>query len=268
MEINLRVYQDEDVLLRCKGRLENSPLPFCTKFPILIPKNSCISEMIMWDAHRKVCHNGPRDTLCEVRSEYWIPGARQVLRQLIRTCVTCRKWDGKAYTYPMSPSLPSFRLSNDFAFNNIGIDYAGPLYVKDIYSDTRDVHKAWIALITCASSRALYLDIASDLSGEACVKVLKRFYNRKGAPEVINSDNGSNFISDKVQAFLSDHGTKWCFNVPSAPWQGGYFERMVQSVKRCLKKVLSKALVNYEELLTILLGRAYIKQSTADLSVQ
>jgi hypothetical protein len=45
---------------------------------------------------------------------------------------------------------------------------------------------------------------------------------------------------------------EWSFNTLKAPWQGGFFERLVKSVKRCLKKILGKACVTYEELLTIL----------------
>ncbi|XP_057308098.1 uncharacterized protein LOC130645984 [Hydractinia symbiolongicarpus] len=76
------------------------------------------------------------------------------------------------------------------------------------------------------------------------------FFNRKGAPTLINSDNGSNFTS--TLEFASAHGTQWTFNVEAAHWQDGFFERLVQSVKRCLRKCSGKYFVNYEELLTFL----------------
>ncbi|XP_057298595.1 uncharacterized protein LOC130629427 [Hydractinia symbiolongicarpus] len=170
---------------------------------------------------------------------------------LLRDCTLCKGFKSKAFTYPSTSALPDFRFSLNFDFTNIGIDYAGPLYIRDIYSRS-DVHKAWICLITCASSRAVYLDISTDLSASACVNALKRFVNKNGAPKVINSDNGSNFVSKEVQHFASSHGIKWCFNIEAAPWQGGYFERLIQSLKRCLKKVLFKTVVVYEEMLTIL----------------
>jgi len=55
-----------------------------------------------------------------------------------------------------------------------------------------------------------------------------------------------------VQTFASNNQTKWNFNLEAAPWMGGFFERLIQSVKRCLKKILVKRRVNYEEMLTIL----------------
>ncbi|GBM48003.1 hypothetical protein AVEN_34339-1 [Araneus ventricosus] len=45
---------------------------------------------------------------------------------------------------------------------------------------------------------------------------------------------------------------KWLFSPPSAPWYGGFWERMVRSIKEILRKCLGKACVTYEEMLTLL----------------
>ena len=95
-------------------------------------------------------------------------------------------------------------------------------------------------LITCCNSRAIYLDIASSLDGLASIKVLQRFSSRYRQRKLIISDNGSNLISREVQ------------NLPKTPWAGGFFERLIKSVKRCLRKLLNVLKVDYEDLLTIL----------------
>jgi len=46
---------------------------------------------------------------------------------------------------------------------------------------------------------------------------------------------------------------KWTFYLEKAPWWGGVFERLVKSVKRCLKKTISGASLTYEELLTVII---------------
>ena len=164
--------------------------------------------------------------------------------------------EGKSYDYPKLPPLPSCRVSRDFAFAYTGIDYAGPLYVKNIFSKYKDfsasVFKCWIALFTCANSRSVFLDLVSDCSGEACVSVLHRFISCRGAPKIFISDNGSAFVSNLVQDFVAEKGIQWSFNTEAAPWTGGFFERMVKSVKRCLKKMIFNARLTYEELLTVL----------------
>ena len=47
-------------------------------------------------------------------------------------------------------------------------------------------------------------------------------------------------------------GKKWNFNLPKIPWPGGFFEILIKSVKRCLKKLLKVLKVDYKDLLSIL----------------
>ena len=44
----------------------------------------------------------------------------------------------------------------------------------------------------------------------------------------------------------------WKFNLERAPWQGGFFERLVQSIKRPLRKIGGNARLRYNEMLTVL----------------
>jgi hypothetical protein len=43
---------------------------------------------------------------------------------------------------------------------------------------------------------------------------------------------------------------KWKFNMEIAPWWGVFFERMVQLLKRCLRKLIGQSKLTYEELST------------------
>ena len=60
------------------------------------------------------------------------------------------------------------------------------------------------------------------------------------------------FKDSRVQAYCQRDGTKWRFNVEAAPWWGGFFERLVKSVKLSVKKCLRNARLNYDELSTTL----------------
>ena len=91
-----------------------------------------------------------------------------------------------------------------------------------------------------------------DCSAEKCVSVLKRFFSSRGTPKLIVSNNGKQFISKEVQDFVATKYIRWSFNPEASPWTGGFFERMIKSVKRCLKKILRNAYLNYEELLTVI----------------
>ena len=71
-------------------------------------------------------------------------------------------------------------------------------------------------------------------------------------PELIISDNFKTLESSEVKQFMSCKGIKHCFILPASPWWGGFYERLVQTVKSCLQKTLGRAYITFEELQTIL----------------
>ena len=56
----------------------------------------------------------------------------------------------------------------------------------------------------------------------------------------------------EAQGFLNSKKINWKFILQKSPSHGGFYERMVQSVKRNLKNTLKNAQLNYEELITVL----------------
>ena len=77
-----------------------------------------------------VLHNGVRSTLAELRSRFWVPKGRQVVKRVISRCVPCEKIEGKSFTQPTTASLPEFRVRPALPFSKIGVEFAGPLFVK------------------------------------------------------------------------------------------------------------------------------------------
>ncbi|XP_065679042.1 uncharacterized protein LOC124814938 [Hydra vulgaris] len=240
-----------DGIYQCRGRIELADLEYDTKFSIFIFNNCYFAKLLILHFHKLVKHNGVKETINALRSQYWIPCCRQLAKSVIRECTTCRRIEGRPYSYPPAPPLPESRLNSNFAFKCIALDYAGPLYIKDIYGDCT-LNKAWIFLFTCCSSRSILLDLVADCSSRSCVMGIRRFIGRRGVPEIIYSDNGSQFVSTETQYFAANHSIKWKFNAPSAPWWGGMFERLLRMTKRCLKKALKNSKSSYEEVRTLL----------------
>ena len=141
--------------------------------------------------------------------------------------------------------LPEFRKTPSPSFSHTGLDYAGPLFVK---TKTKE-EKRWICLFTCASTRGVHLEIVNDLSTEEFLMAFTRFASRRGKPNHCYSDNATTF--QKAAKHLPD--IIWQFNPPAAPWWGGFWERLVGSIKSPLKKILGKALVTDQELLTLII---------------
>ena len=200
--------------------------------------------------HKLVLHNGVRETLNQIRIKFWITKPRNYIRRIIRKCIICNRHEGSPFQYPPPPDLPSYRLSGKSAFTYSAVDFASPLYVNNIYGKLQ-TFKCWVALFTRASTRCIYLDYIPDCSCSSCVRVLKMFFAARGVPTLIISDDCSQFISNETQTFVTSRGTKWQFNLPSAAWWGSMFERMIRSIKRCLKKLSGWSRVAYEQLQTL-----------------
>ena len=88
---------------------------------------------------------------------------RQVVKRIILTCVYCKKLKSRAYQNPPAEDIPSFRLEDEFAFTDV-VDFAGPLFIKVSKYQTSPMMKACIALYTCASSRAVHLELVTNLT--------------------------------------------------------------------------------------------------------
>ena len=160
---------------------------------------------------------------------------------------------GKAYDSPHAPPLPPLCVSDDAAFSQIGIDFAGPLYVRNMYGNEKQSYKCYIVLFSCASTRATHLELTADLQGTSLLHALKRFIGRRGIPSRILSDNGKTVVDNSVQNYVHSKGIFWRFNIPKESWWGELFESMVKLTKICLQKTLKNASLRYEELETVLL---------------
>ena len=191
--------------------------------------------------------------MAHIRQRYWIPALRQITRGIVYKCIICKKLEGKPFKSRPLPPLPDFRVRPSQPFSRSAIDFAGPLYIRKSESRRSPSVKVNIALITCAFTRALHLEITSDLSADSLIHCLRRFISRRSCPTLMISDNAKTFSASETKSFLRDRGISWHFNIPKAPWQNGLVERLVKSTKRCLKKKLGRARLSYEELLTIVL---------------
>ncbi|XP_035216658.1 uncharacterized protein LOC118190078 [Stegodyphus dumicola] len=151
--------------------------------------------------------------------------------------------------------LPPDRVTDCAPFEIIGIDLAGPLFLKN-------GGKVWIALFTCAVYRAIHLELVNSLSTDAFLLALRRFVARRGRSRIIYSDNGTNCrgASNDLSKLnwatvLKEAGTEkilWKFIPPTAAWWGGWWERLFRAVKDLRKRTLGKSVLSYEELYTII----------------
>ncbi|GFU89308.1 integrase catalytic domain-containing protein [Trichonephila clavipes] len=125
--------------------------------------------------------------------------------------------------------LPPDRVTDCAPFEIVGIDLAGPLFLKD-------GRKVWITLFTCAVYRAIHLELVNSLTSDAFLLALRCFIARLGRPRTIYCDNGTNFRGafnylsklnwSKIVEETRTPKILWKFIPPTAAW----WERLVRAL--------------------------------------
>jgi hypothetical protein len=256
----LKLVLDMEGIIRCSGRFQNANLSYAQKCPILLPSKHKYTFLQIEDTHKHVLHAGVEATITSIRQTYWIPTIRRVVKSVIRKCSPCLRVSGKAYSIPPPPPLPECRIREGPPFSVTGVDFTGALYYRNALSN---FNKAYVCLFTCATTRAVHLELVIDMTALSFLRAFRRFASRRSLPSRMISDNASTFLSavDNIKAIL-DHPTvkqhlvtnnvQWTFIPKRAPWFGGFYERLIGITKTTLKKVLGRASVTLDELTTLL----------------
>ena len=259
---------DTDGLIRCSGRLQHAEyLSYDTKNPIILPKRNPVTKLIIKQCHEDHHHViGTNHTLSILSQRFWIISAREEIRHWESECNMCKRRKARAASQIMAP-LPASRLKEPLqAFSRVSVDYAGPFLTVQGRGKCR--RKRYMCLFTCMTSRAVHLEMAYALDTDSFLKAFYRMVNRRGCPEEVFSDNGSNFIrankelsalvkeldQDNITGTVSRKGIKWYFNPPLAPHFGGVHETMIKAAKKAVSAILSNSLVTDEELMTAFTG--------------
>ena len=225
--------------------------------PILIPTYRSYAELLINESHETVLHNGIAQTLCYLRSRYWIPRLRELIKKCLRRRSICKRLEGKFFKPQAAPPLPDFRVSEYLPFSNVGLDFIGPLITRT--SKDNEIVKSYMCLFTCCSTHGIHLETCESLNVSSFRLLFCRFCSR---PVLLLSDNASRMPFKKsekqrdreikeIKNYGSNKGLTWTFITPRASWTGGTWERMARSVKRCLKKTLGRSLLTFEEITTI-----------------
>ena len=186
-----------------------------------------------------------------------------------QSCVTCRKVYALT-TEQLMGQIPPTRLTVAPAFTHVGADFAGPFIVNKGYTRKPIYLKSYVCLFICLSTKAIHLELVMDLTTEAFIASLKRFIARRGCPETLRTDNGTNFVrarkelnalyelldssttQDKISRFCTAQKIHWTHTPGRAPHFGGVWESAVSCMKTLLMKSIGVQRLMTEEFYSIL----------------
>ena len=251
-----------DGVLRVGGRLENADVSYDLKHPVILPKDSRFTELVIQHSHHLLGHAGASHTWANIRSRYWIVKGGAAVRHCIGNCLLCKRRNSPVGKQFMA-DLPTSRLQVDKPpFSHVGVDYFGPFQVKQ----GRSLVKRYACVFTCMTVRAIHVEMSISLSTDSFLCALQRFISRRGKPLHIYSDNGTNFVGaarvlrdslkafnqTQIHKFLCQRDIDWSFNPPAASHMGGAWERMIRSIRRTLDALVGNQTLTDEALTTLL----------------
>ena len=134
----MNLFTDNQGVIRSRSRLPETE-KFEFDHHLIRPSSNYFTKFLILSTYDKVCHACVESTSSELRLKYWIIKGRQTIRKIINPCVTCKKVQGKVLRPPPTPALPEYRVCAEFPFQFSGFDFAGPLFLMDIYSKSSDL---------------------------------------------------------------------------------------------------------------------------------
>lgn len=239
----LNLFRDSEGILRVKAKLKRWK-ESCLEhtYPILLPKASNLTKLIVSHFHRNLFHSGTYSTLNEIRKYYWIPQCFSCVKKILRDCVLCRRQNARTVKLSQSPYRDFRIMPANVPFRHVFIDHIGPMY---IYKENSKV-KVYLLLFTCLWSRAIDVQICFDLSVREFLRAFQLHVFQYGFPSFCSSDLGSSIVrgtniladiikEDSVAAYLNEQKIthvefsqfpKGCKEL------GGLVESCVKMVKR------------------------------------
>ena len=145
---------------------------------------------------------------------------------------------------PETSKLPEFRVSCNHPFENVGVDYAGPLYFKENADNCVQMSKCYVLLFTWAATRAVYLELTPDAGVHCLILAVRRFISRNWTLKLFISDNFKSFKSKDIKSYLREVNINWKLILEKSPWWGGFYERLIVVMKNLLKKAMGKSSFN------------------------
>ena len=152
----LNLQPNAEDILECQGRIQG-------KYPIYLPDDALFTRRLVEQAHLQTLHGGVGLIMAKIREKYWVPRLRTLAKKVRRECYHCKRFLSKSYQAPMSGPLPKTRTEPATPFQNIGIDFAGPIRYR--ITKTRE-GKAYLVLYSCSLTKGVYLEVLGDTKSQ------------------------------------------------------------------------------------------------------
>lgn len=183
---------------------------------LIIPQ--CLRKSILDKIHSG--HQGINKCRALARQSVWWPGLSIQIEQLIKNCVSCIKHEPDQ-TEPLMPSEFPKR----------------PWQI--VGTDLLKLEGNWYVIVSDYYSRYVEVAKLERQTSQSIIMHHKSIFARHGIPEVVRSDNGSQFsqtIDSAYHQFAKNYGFQLVTSSPKYSQSNGFIESEVKNFKKHFKK--------------------------------
>ncbi len=236
------------------------------KSMVPLSAKNALTKLMLLTQHKLHGHPGVATLISIVGHTFYVVGIKRELKRIAKMCPNCQHANANPLSQQMG-MLPTSRVTLQPPFDKCGVDFAGPITLKEGATRKPVKFKSYLCLFVCMSTRCVHIEIVKTLETNEFMAALQRFANRRGMPSEIFSDNGSNFIGaakeindissmlrkskHSISVVESQHGVKWHFNPPRAPHFGGLWEAGVKIMKKQIRKIIEPHPLRLDEMWNI-----------------
>ena len=177
---------------------------------VIVPKR--LRAKLLDELHRD--HPGIVKMKSVARSYMWWPGLDQDIQNLVKACKSCQSVKNAPPVAPLHPWVWPSR-----PWQRVHLDFAGP-FQNHMFLIGVDAYSKWPEV-----------RVMSTTTASATLDVLREWFSQHGIPELLVTDNGSQFTSEAFVYFTKQNGIKHVRSAPYHPASNGLAERFVQSLK-------------------------------------
>ncbi|KRY56478.1 Uncharacterized protein T03_3767 [Trichinella britovi] len=164
-------------------------------------------------------HSGRERMVSMARQFCWWPAMNKDIEMKAQSCEGC----ATAQKNPAKVAVKPWEVA-DKPWKRIRVDFAGPVNGK-MFLIVVDAHSKW--------PEVLHMP---HITTEQTIESLKTVFARFGFPEVLVSDNGTQFTSTEFTIFCPENGIRHVTSAPYHAQSNGQVERFIDTFKRALKK--------------------------------
>ncbi len=235
---NTAYFRDNDLLMRKWCSKVEEDLDWNVVYQVVVPLKYRSHVLCLAHEHLLSGHLGVTKTYHRILQHFFWPGLKRDVTKFCRTCHTCQIAGKPNQVISPAPLSPIPVIGE--AFEEVLIDCVGPL-------PKTKAGNQYLCTIMCRATRFPEAIPLRKITAPVVLKALIKFFSTFGLPKVVQTDQGTNFLSRVFTQTLKSLSIEHRISSAYHPESQGAIERFHQTLKAMLRKFCMDTSKDWDE---------------------